>query len=232
MAGSYDGEFDGARWSSLYNQAVEPIGESCLLWRVGRGVSAANSARVHRLYRRIKNAQDEGAIDVRDVVPGYDSLAIHFDPLSMDLPRLERLVDGWLDHDDEADPVDHGAAEPTALVVRYDGPDLSRVAACAGRSVAEVVSLHTRPTYTVAAIGFMPHFPYLLGLDPALTTPRLESPRVRVPAGSVAIGGDQTGVYPRDSPGGWNLIGHADPHLLTSLPPGDRVRFVAAEGLA
>lgn len=211
---------------------MEKIGESCGLWRVGRGVSAANSARVHRLYRWIKNAQDEGAIDVRDVVPGYDSLAIHFDPLSTDLPRLERQVDGWLENDDEEHLLERGVAEPITLVVRYDGPDLSRVAACAGRDVAEVVSLHTRPTYTVAAIGFMPHFPYLLGLAPELTTPRLDSPRVRVPAGSVAIGGDQTGVYPRDSPGGWNLIGHTDPELLTALRPGDRVRFVAAEGTA
>lgn len=168
---------------------------------------------------------------MRDVVPGYDSLAIHFDPLSTDLPRLERQVDEWLEKNDEAHEVEPGVAEPVALVVRYDGPDLSRVAASAGRSAAEVVSLHTRPTYTVAAIGFMPHFPYLLGLDPALTTPRLDSPRVRVPAGSVAIGGDQTGVYPRDSPGGWNLIGHTNPERLATLRPGDRVRFVAAEGV-
>ena len=111
------------------------------------------------------------------------------------------------------------------LPVRYKGDDLTRVAAHCGLTTEDVVALHTRSVYTVAVIGFLPHFPYLVGLDEKLTTPRLEAPRTRVPAGSVAIGGNQTGVYPADSPGGWNIIGDTDPSLLETLAPGDRVVF-------
>lgn len=110
--------------------------------------------------------------------------------------------------------------------VRYDGPDLDRVAAHTGFSVEEVVRRHSQGYYTVAMIGFMPHFPYLLGLDISLACPRLHCPRPQVPRGAVAIGGGQTGIYPECSPGGWNLIGFADPSVCMKLAPGDRLRFV------
>ena len=77
----------------------------------------------------------------------------------------------------------------------------------------------------VAMIGFRPHFPYLLGMDRRLATPRLDAPRLKVPAGAVAIGGEQTGVYPESSPGGWNIVGMTDPHLLPPVLPGDTIRF-------
>jgi KipI family sensor histidine kinase inhibitor len=80
-------------------------------------------------------------------------------------------------------------------------------------------------------IGFQPHFPYLIGLNKLLETPRLDSPRSRVPAGSVGIGGCQTGIYPQNSPGGWNLIGITDPDLLTQLQPADRLRFKEVQSL-
>jgi inhibitor of KinA len=113
--------------------------------------------------------------------------------------------------------------------VVYDGEDLSRVASCAGLSVGKIIELHGRPRYTVAMIGFLPHFPYLIGMDERLATPRLSDPRKRVPAGSVAIGGAQTGIYPSESPGGWNLIGRMDPRLLSPLRPGDTIVFEAVE---
>lgn len=190
-------------------------------------MSEANSARVHGLYRRLDAERTAGRLKVWDVVPGYDSLAVHFDPLATDVAELQRQVEAWLSELDGDAEAEAHAGETVTLSVRYDGPDLARVAEHTGLTTDEVVERHTAPSYTVAAIGFMPHFPYLLGLDPALATPRLASPRVRVPAGSVAIGNDQTGVYPQDSPGGWNLIGTADPALLTTLRPGDRVLFEA-----
>ncbi|MEM9419884.1 MAG: allophanate hydrolase subunit 1 [Planctomycetota bacterium] len=208
---------------------MERIGESCGLWRVGHGVSEANSAQVHGLYRRLDAERSAGRLQVLDVVPGYDSLAVHFDPLTTDVAELDRQVAGWIEDVDGSADTEASSGALVTLSVHYEGPDLARVAEHTGLKPDEVVQRHTRPTYTVAAIGFMPHFPYLLGLDPALATPRLESPRVRVPAGSVAIGNDQTGVYPQDSPGGWNLIGSTDPGLLTTLRPGDRLRFEAVE---
>ena len=119
------------------------------------------------------------------------------------------------------------------LPVVYDGEDLPEVAARTGLDVAEVVARHTAPEYTVACLGFTAGFAYLEGLDPALHLPRRDSPRARVPAGAVAVAGDQAGVYPRPAPGGWHLLGRtaasvfdeaADPPAL--LAPGDRVRFV------
>ncbi|MGW4061070.1 5-oxoprolinase subunit PxpB [Amycolatopsis sp. NPDC004747] len=123
-------------------------------------------------------------------------------------------------------------AREVTLDVRYDGEDLALIAADAGISPEAVISMHTGAGYTVAFTGFAPGFGYLTGLPAPLRQPRLASPRTRVPAGSVGIAGEFTGVYPRESPGGWRLLGHtsatlfdpkADPPAL--FAPGDRVRF-------
>ncbi|MEU0530062.1 5-oxoprolinase subunit B family protein [Amycolatopsis tolypomycina] len=127
-------------------------------------------------------------------------------------------------------PVDE--PREVTLDVRYDGEDLALIAADAGVSPDTVVAMHTEAVYTVAFTGFAPGFGYLTGLPAPLRQPRLESPRTRVPAGSVGLAGEFTGVYPRESPGGWRLLGHtsatlfdprADPPAL--FAPGDRVRF-------
>ncbi len=118
------------------------------------------------------------------------------------------------------------------IPMRYTGIDLARVAGHTGLSVSEVIERHCAPEYRVDLIGFAPGFPYLDGLDPALYTPRLDSPRVRVAAGSVAIGGNHAGIYSITGPGGWNILGHTEVKLfdLTTaqclLTPGDRIRFV------
>jgi 5-oxoprolinase (ATP-hydrolysing) subunit B len=120
------------------------------------------------------------------------------------------------------------------LDVRYDGPDLADVAAEVGLEPDGLVQAHTAGNYVVAFCGFAPGFAYLTGLDPALHVPRLPQPRTRVPAGSVGIAGEFTGVYPRASPGGWRLLGHTDADLWALerdppalLVPGSRVRFRA-----
>lgn len=116
------------------------------------------------------------------------------------------------------------------------GPDLETVAAHCGLSPQRCIAIHSAATYRVYCLGFQPGFPYLGGLDPALEVPRLDTPRISVLAGSVAIGGAQTAIYPSNSPGGWHIIGHTqaclfDPHSTqpTLLLPGDSVRFVAVE---
>jgi KipI family sensor histidine kinase inhibitor len=121
--------------------------------------------------------------------------------------------------------------------VRYDGEDLADVAGRTGLAVEDVVARHAAPVYTVACLGFSRGFPYLEGLDPALHLPRRDSPRARVPAGSVAIAADLAGVYPRATPGGWHLLGTTDAVLFDEsaeppalLAPGDRVRFVVLAG--
>ncbi len=120
--------------------------------------------------------------------------------------------------------------------VRYDGEDLEEVAERAGLAVEDVVARHAAPLYTVACLGFSRGFPYLEGLDPALHLPRRDSPRARVPAGSVAVAADMAGIYPRATPGGWHLLGTTDAVLFDEsaeppalLAPGDRVRFVVLD---
>jgi len=137
---------------------------------------------------------------------------------------------------------DDGTSRVIDVPVCYGGdfgPDLDALATHAKLEAADVIARHTAATYTVAMLGFAPGFPYLFGLDPALHMPRRASPRTRVPAGSVAIGGAQTGVYPSELPGGWQLIGRTplvlfdarrDPPSL--LVPGDCVRFVAIDAAA
>ncbi len=119
-----------------------------------------------------------------------------------------------------------------SIEVRYDGPDVDDVARSAGLRREQVVALHAQTPYVVAAIGFMPGFAYLRGLDPRLVIPRRATPRPRVPAGAVAIGGPYTGVYPLASPGGWHLLGTAVDAVLfdarsgATLALGDRVTFM------
>ena len=212
------------------------LGEDALLLEGGDGIAPDANARVHALARRLARQRPPW---LRDIVPGYASLALFVaedgfagaeDPLAHAEAWLRPLLDG------PADAVAAGA-RLVEIPVRYggaDGPDLDAVARHAGLSPAEVVARHAAGDYVVAMLGFAPGFPYLLGLDPALATPRRATPRTRVPAGSVAIGGAQAGLYPQAGPGGWQLIGRTaialfdprrDPPSL--LAPGDRVRFVA-----
>ena len=162
--------------------------------------------------------------EVVDLVPGARSLLV-----VGGVAAVKALLDA-------ADLTHPPAGEPreVTLDVRYDGEDLALIASDAGVSPDAVVALHTEAVYTVAFTGFAPGFGYLTGLPSQLRQPRLESPRTRVPAGSVGLAGEFTGVYPRESPGGWRLLGHTsatlfDPHAdpPALFAPGDRVRFRA-----
>lgn len=173
---------------------------------------------------------------VRDVAPGYATLGVHFDPLQTDLAGLERAIEtefaSLADLDAIADrnvieiPVSYGGA---------NGPDIERVAELAQCSIEDVISRHTAPTYRVYMLGFVPGFAYMGRVDPSIAAPRHRVPRERVPAGSVGIAGPQTGVYPVESPGGWQLIGRTSTVMFDArrtrpslLMAGDLVRFVRA----
>ncbi|GHF11847.1 allophanate hydrolase [Amycolatopsis deserti] len=168
-----------------------------------------------------------GLPDLVEVVPGARTVLIAARPGSTGLAQARELVESA-----DLDATDGGESREITIDVRYDGEDLDLVARTAGVSADEVVELHTGATYTVAFTGFAPGFGYLTGLPEPLRQSRLDTPRTRVPAGSVAIAGEFTGVYPRSSPGGWRLLGHTDAVLFDSraprpalLAPGDRVRF-------
>lgn len=168
----------------------------------------------------------------RDVVVGYCSVTVYFDPLSMDAAWLEseiRALDGTL----PASAAIAGARLdiPVCYGGEY-GPDLPDVAAFARGTEEDVIGLHSGVTYRVYVVGFVPGFPYMASVEPRIAMPRRTAPRTRVPAGSVAIAAGQTGIYPSETPGGWHIIGRtrvrafdpsrAQPFLFK---PGDRVRF-------
>jgi len=166
---------------------------------------------------------------VREVVPGMNNLTVELEaPIPDPETLLEALLDAW--HRSEDATV---AGRRFEIPVQYGGPDLDEVSRHTGLSRREIVRLHSGAQYTVFFLGFLPGFAYLGGMDRRLATPRRKVPRAAVPAGSVAIGGEQTGIFPLASPGGWQIIGATTLKLFdpgrepqSLLMPGDIVRFV------
>jgi KipI family sensor histidine kinase inhibitor len=177
-----------------------------------------------------------GARGLRDVAPGYCTLGVHFDPLQTDLAALEHAIQSEFATLESLDAIEDKA--PIEIPVQYGGamgPDLASVAAAAGCSIEDVVARHSERTYRVYMLGFVPGFAYMGRVDASIASPRHRVPRERVPAGSVGIAGLQTGVYPVESPGGWQLIGHTTTVMFdparekpSLLQAGDLVRFVPA----
>jgi KipI family sensor histidine kinase inhibitor len=217
--------------------AIEPLAEDVLLLRFGDGIDIDVNARVHAAARALRAAHLAGIIDI---APAYATLLVRFDPFAYSDRDEFRAALSEAIRAGNCEASTPSVATPEMVIpVCYGGvhgPDLEAVAVHARLAPEEVVRRHAVAEYTVAMLGFAPGFPYLLGLDAALHAPRRADPRTRVPAGSVAIGGAQTGIYPRELPGGWNLIGRTplalfdpnrDPPCL--LAPGDHVRFRAID---
>lgn len=192
-------------------------------------IDPAVSARAVALAQAVRRAHH--AI-VRDVVVGYCSVTVYFDPLGPDGEELAAHLHELALHVDDR-PIPEGKLVDVDVCYGGEfGPDLPEVAASIGMTEQEVVALHATPTYRVYVVGFVPGYPYMASVDARLAIPRRAIPRTRVPAGSVAIAAGQTGIYPMETPGGWHLIGRtrakpyddtrAEPFLFA---PGDRVRF-------
>ncbi|MEV7066031.1 allophanate hydrolase subunit 1 [Streptomyces collinus] len=202
---------------------VLPVGEDALLVEVSSGDEA------QALHAELLRRRAEGTLSVREIVPAARTVLLD----GLDAPA--RLAA-------ELTAADLPAAPPRArdvveIPVRYDGPDLAEVAAHWGVPVREVARIHGDTEFRVAFCGFAPGFGYLTGLPPHYDVPRRATPRTAVPAGSVALAGPYTGVYPRSSPGGWQLIGTTDAVLwdharvpAALLSPGTPVRFVPEAG--
>jgi inhibitor of KinA len=205
-----------------------PLGDAALLAELGTRLDTALNTRAIALASALKKRRD-----VRQAIAGYASVTVHFDPDLISHDALSAAVKRLAS---KRPPM----AEPGRLhriPVVYDGPDMEAVAAVLGLDAAKIVELHTRPIYRVFLVGFVPGWGYLGPLPEELELPRRQVPRTKVPAGSVAIAGRQTGIYPLASPGGWHLIGRTSVKLFLpdSDPPclfraGDRVKFFAAPG--
>lgn len=216
-----------------------PLAEHALLVQWGNRIDPTLNDTVQRLYRALSAMALPG---LHAIVPAYSTLALVLAPDYFDrhFPEADPLLvaQGWV----EAALKSPGSFEavvgrPVDIPVCYEGnfaPDLERLAAWSGMTVSEIIAHHTRPEYRVYLIGFLPGFAYMGAVDNRIAAPRLARPRERVPAGSVGIAGRQTGVYPLESPGGWNLIGCTPMRMFDQqrpepvlLRPGDRVRFRA-----
>jgi inhibitor of KinA len=207
-------------------------GDSCLSIAFDEKIDPAINVRCVALSAALGRLQRAG---IRDIVPGFHTVTVYFDPLKVSRIALAAEVQSAAAADV---PWAEDTTRPLEIAVRYggeDGPDLSAVAAFARCSEAEVIRIHSEPVYRVYMLGFLPGFAYLGSVDPRIAMARFETPRVRVAAGSVGIAGRQTAIYPCDTPGGWRIIGRTavrtfdparpDPSLLS---PGQRVKFIAA----
>jgi inhibitor of KinA len=218
-----------------------PFGEAALLVTLGDRIDIDLNRRAHLLAMSIGRLREQDPRLGRPVT-GYASVLVPFDPLELDVAAAEAIVapsvQAALEADLEADGATRGRSRTVTIAVRYgsaDGPDLNEVAALHDLRPADIVALHAGATYWVFMLGFAPGFGYLGPLPAELVTPRRATPRERVPAGSVAIAGEQTAVYPFATPGGWRLIGRTDQRMWdlgrrspALLRPGDSVRFEPA----
>jgi inhibitor of KinA len=207
---------------------VAPAGDRALLVTLGRSIDPELLGQVLALDRAL---QDRRPIGLLSTVTAYASLLCHYDADATDPARLEdaiRELEGKVE-----------ASIPSRAIVdiptRYDGPDLPEVALRTNLTPAGVIELHADREYLVYSVGFAPGFTYCGALPEEIAVPRLASPRLRVPAGSIGIAGRQTGIYAVESPGGWNLIGRTALRLFdpaadppARFRPGDRLRFIPA----
>jgi inhibitor of KinA len=217
------------RKSTASEPQFRAASDQSLLVYLGEEIALENHRRVLKLLRLLQAEPIDG---VRNLHPAYSSLLIKFDPLRLDHDKLQsRLVPYLSRLDREPLPAPREVEIPVFYGGEF-GPDLSDVAKMHGMTGAQVIELHSSATYVVYFLGFAPGFAYLGGLPTALASARLQTPRAKVPQGSVGIGGKQTGVYPFATPGGWRLIGRSpvamfrrDADQMSLLQIGDHVRF-------
>jgi len=203
------------------------LGETAVVLELEPPVTLATQKRIWRLTQRLGEIPE-----VVEAIPGMNNITVVLrNPHSLALDAIERLQRWW--EESEALEPESRYIEIPVVYGTAAGPDLGEVARHAGLTEKQVVELHSSIDYVVWFLGFQPGFPYLGGLPEKLATPRRDEPRLQVPAGSVGIGGAQTGIYPLATPGGWQLIGHTplplfdpDRNEPVLLRPGDTVRFI------
>ncbi len=218
----------------MYTQTKYLVaGDSALVMEFGNSISAEINNRIRSVCIAMENSKIDG---ITEIVPTYRSLMIHYNPMIIEYDALmEKLqnLEGQLDNIDLPSPVIYEI--PTLYGGEY-GPDIENVAKHNNLSLEEVIRIHTSRDYLIYMLGFTPGFPYLGGMDEKIATPRLSTPRTKINGGTVGIAASQTGIYPIDSPGGWQLIGRTplrlyDPYRENPilLKAGNYVRFVSID---
>lgn len=205
-------------------------GDSSLLIEFGKEISPEINQKITATVQLMKEQHIEGVVDI---IPAFCSLLINYDPRVIRYDELKSRMRDLVKMDIKAEA---GRKKVYEIPVCYGGaygPDIENIAKHAGVSVEEVIEIHSSRDYLIYMLGFLPGFTYLGGLDERIHTPRLANPRLKINAGSVGIGGSQTGIYPMDSPGGWQLMGMTpvktyDPsrEVPILVEAGDYIRFV------
>jgi KipI family sensor histidine kinase inhibitor len=212
---------------------VEVVAIDCLMVRL---FDSIEETQMPWMLAAAVNLRQAFADHLIDLVPSYTTLMVHYDGLALSPLQARGLIAQALE---DVQPSASGPGRRHRLPVWYDlavGPDLARIAQRSSQGIAEVIRIHSAKSYHVFALGFVPGFAFMGLVDACISTPRLETPRQQVPAGSVAIGERQTAAYPVQSPGGWNLIGRTPAVLFdrqlqgySLLQPGDEVQFIPVD---
>ena len=213
---------------------ISPVGDCAISIDFGQAIDPKINRHIRQIIEQIKDLQLDGIIEL---VPTYCALLVQYDAMVYSYSDICRILEPTLQESvtDSANELVTIVEIPTVYGGEF-GPDLGFVASYNHLSEAEVVSIHSGTDYLVYMLGFIPGFTYLGGMDPRIATPRLSSPRTLIPAGSVGIAGEQTGTYPSDSPGGWQIIGRTPVTMYDMskkqaalLQAGDYVRYVSID---
>lgn len=217
----------------MQNINILTAGDSSILIEFGKEISPEINRKIKATVQLMKEQHIEGVVDV---IPAFCSLLINYDPRVISYDEIRKRMQNLVKVDAKSGEEKKKIYEIPVCYGGEYGPDIENIAANAGLSVEEVIKIHSSRDYLIYMLGFLPGFCYLGGLDERIHTPRLANPRIKINAGSVGIGGSQTGIYPLDSPGGWQLMGMTpvktyDPkrEVPILVEAGDYIRFVPIE---
>lgn len=217
----------------MQNVKIMTAGDSSILIQFGNAIDPDINAKIAATVQLMKEQHIEGVVDI---IPAFCSLLINYDPRVISYDEMKTRMEKILSVEIAAGARKKKVYEIPVCYGGEFGPDLSTIAEHAGLSEQEVINIHSSTDYLIYMLGFLPGFTYLGGLDERIHTPRLANPRIRIPAGSVGIGGSQTGIYPMDSPGGWQLMGMTpvktydpDREVPILVEAGDYIRFIPVD---
>jgi KipI family sensor histidine kinase inhibitor len=217
----------------MENIKIVAAGDSSLLIEFGNEINEEINRMITTIVQLMRDQQIEGVVDL---IPAFCSLLINYDPRIVSYEKMRKRMQALVKIDLKGGSGRKRVFEIPVCYGGQYGPDMETIASHAGLSEEEVIRIHSSRDYLIYMLGFLPGFCYLGGLDERIHTPRLANPRVKIAAGSVGIGGSQTGIYPLDSPGGWQLMGMTpvktyDPSREKPilLEAGDYIRFIPVE---
>lgn len=207
-------------------------GDSALVIELGNEISPIINFKLKKITEFLDNLNKQG---IKDLLPTYRSIIVYYNPLLVSFDEIKNIVEENCNFENEKiDKIEKEIVEIPVLYGGEYGPDLENIAKHNNITTEEVIKIHTSGEYLVYMLGFTPGFPYLGGMSKKIATPRLKEPRTKIPAGSVGIAGEQTGVYPIESPGGWQLLGRSPLNFFNPnrdkpflLKAGQYIKFVS-----